>query len=160
MGWFAKIAWSLGMWLCGSCVMSWFGSQIRIANNCTRKLLSELSHYEDISDYLDVPACRKYLNVLCFLNFLIITTISLVVWFFVPKIGVVFYCIGMLITWIISLGSVRLSVDNAQASMRIFSRFLKPGRAEVAEDLALLVEKAVFDIPYKAAIKRARKKNR
>lgn len=158
MGWFAKIAWSLGMWICGACVMSWFGSQIRIANNCTRKLLAELSHYEDISDYMDVAACKKYLNVLCIITFLIITVISLVIWFFVPTIGIIFYCIGMFVTWVTSLGSVGISPNNVQDSLQIFFRFLIHERDNVAEDLSLLVEKALFDLSYKASIHKAAKK--
>lgn len=158
MGWFAKIAWALGMWICGSCVMSWFGSQIRIANNCTTKLLAELSHYEDILDYMDVTACKKYINILCIINFVIITVFSFAIWFFVPIIGIIFYCIGMFVTWIISLGSVGMSQNNAQSSLRIFFRFLNHERDNAAEDLALLVEKALYDITYKTAVYKSTQK--
>lgn len=152
MGWFAKIAWALGMWICGSCVMSWFGSQIRIINACTRKLIKRCLGPEVV----EIKRLNKYLNSVLVKNFLIITAVSAVVIFFVPSIGITFYFIGMFVTWLTSIGAVGMNPNNIDESFTIFYRYIRTDTTESKEDIAELLDFAkkqvLFEENFKAAV--------
>lgn len=158
MGWFGKIAWALGMWFCGSCVMSWFGSQIRIVNGCTKKLVQRWLN----PDFVYIDPLRKYLNGVIIKNIIIITIVSVVVILFVPSIGISFYFIGMFITWVTSIGAVGLTPSNIEESFAIFHRYVKPNaEGDSTELLDMVKDRLLFEANFKAAVyKKAFEKNK
>lgn len=162
MGWFAKIAWSLGMCICGSVVMSMFGSQIRIVNTCARKLMVRYLSPE----LFDIKRLKRYFNRVIIRNFLIITAASLIVFFFVPTIGIIFYCIGMFINWITSIGAMGLNPNNIDETFAIFHRYVRLDATESKEDIEELLaynkEQLLFEVNFKSGVYKAvlEKKNK
>lgn len=149
MGWFAKIAWALGMWMGGSFVMSMFGSQIRIVNACTKKLIRRWIYPE----LLYIDALSKYLNSVIIKNVIIITIITALIVLFVPSIGIYSYFLGMFITWITSIGAVGLTPDNIEESFSVFQRYVKPNaEGDSAELLDVVKERLLFEAKFKAGV--------
>ncbi|MGM9600644.1 MAG: hypothetical protein ACI3W5_03520 [Faecousia sp.] len=136
MGWIAKIIWSVVAWSIGSFVLSVFGSQIRIINACTKKLVKR---YLSI-DYFDIEALNKYLNSVIIKNSCIIAIISVIVFWIFPRIGVNCYLIGMLFTWVISMGAVGMNSNNIEESISIFKRYIKKDFEEDANDILSIMK--------------------
>ena len=131
MEWIAKIIWSAVAWCLGSFVLSTFGSQIRIINACTKKLVK--SYLSD--DLFDIEAINKYLNSVIIKNSIIIVVISAIVFFILPRIGVIFYLLGILFTWLTSMGAVGINTNNIEESISIFKRYIKKDFEEDVDDI-------------------------
>ena len=143
MSWLAQIAWALGMWICGSCVMSMFGSQVRITYKCAKKILARFIKIEDIDNYCDFAACGKYLNGVIIKNVVIVTAISAVILLLIPSIGITFYFIGMLLSWIMSIGATGITQQNVEETTAIFLRFTKPENVAAMTDFVPIIAQQI-----------------
>lgn len=136
MGWIAKFIWSAVSYGLGTFVLSMFGTQIRIINTCTRKLVKR---YLCI-DYFDIAALNKYLNAVIVKNVFIIAVVSGIVYFVFPRFGVIFYLIGILVTWVASMGAVGMNLNNIEESISIFKRYAKKDLEEDADEFLSIMK--------------------
>lgn len=145
MGWFARIAWAIGMWFCGSLVMSLFGSQVRITRKCAKKILNRFAEIEGMDDYWDITPCRRYLNSVIVKNGLIVAAISAIVLVLVPVIGVTFYFVGIILSWITSISATGITQQNVDDTTSIFLRFTKPDKVADMTDFVPIIAQQIQD---------------
>ena len=121
-----------GMLVAGYIVYSIFGFQLLILKKCAMKLYTAIRNEHE---FWFPDACKSYLNKVRRRNTAIIIIVLVVSLIFVPLIGVLGFVLGILLARILNGARAGLTDDNVNETLRIFLRFVKPGKAEEFADL-------------------------
>ena len=140
--------WLSGMTIVGFIVYSMFGMQVRIINNCAMKLYLMICND---TEYWYPESCKSYFKKVKRRNRVLILLLALLVLFFVPLIGAIGFGIGFCVAWITTRKFTGLTEDNIRETIKIFMRFVKPGKEdEFEEGLATVAMQAkmesIFDL--------------
>lgn len=137
--------WLFGMWFIGGLVYTFFGMQIVITKRCALKIFDLL---KDETQNWYAEACRKYWKKVIRRNQLIITVITIVLFFLIPGIGFLGFLIGSFTKWLFTLSKTGINKNNVDDSCAIFIRYMKPNREdEFTEDLSKALVH-IIDVEY------------
>lgn len=125
--------WFVGMWFVGSFVCGTFGMQIRIINNCTRKIIEQIKNDRD---FWNPDDCEKYLKTTIWMNLAIILVATFLIVLFAPLSALIGYAVGYVLCHLRTGAACGLISQNIDESFRIILRFAKPEKyEEMAEAL-------------------------
>ena len=121
-----------GMFFLGLIIHAIFGMQILIIKKCSMKLYDAICHdYE----FWYPESCRKYLNSVKRKNTILILVLIVLSFAFIPSIGFISFVAGLLLARLTSGRKAGLTDANVEETIKIFVRFVNPGKAEEFEEL-------------------------